>query len=156
MCSFFFSFRFFERLIFFKVPPSHMKVTTKDHKPHQRKRPPVDSVAAIGKCKQANEFGSRHYGRPSLIIHEQHRPDSRSRLSYHLAPSCEIKKTKSRLHKQTRTSCVVKACVQICDHNDIFLNYILCFCFVFFLWFTQTTKIILQRKFSDLLYNYVI
>ena len=38
-------------------------------------------VAAMGKCKQANEFQSRHYGHPtSLIIHERNQRDSR--LSY--------------------------------------------------------------------------
>ena len=40
-------------------------------------------VAAMGKCKQANEFQSCHYGHPtSLIIHEQNRPIRDSRLSY--------------------------------------------------------------------------
>ena len=38
-------------------------------------------VAAMGKCKQANEFQSRHYGHlTSLVIHEQNRPDSQFKV----------------------------------------------------------------------------
>ena len=74
------------RMDFFKVPPSHMKVppdhykgpqaTSKGHPP-----PLLIPVAAMGKCKQANEFQSRHYGHPtSLIIHEWNRPDSQFKV----------------------------------------------------------------------------
>ena len=56
-----------------KVPPDHYKgpqATSKGHAPL------LIPVAAMGKCKQANEFQSRHYGHPLLIIHERNRPDS--------------------------------------------------------------------------------
>ena len=61
---------------FFKVPPSHMKVPPDHYKGLQATSkghaPLLIPVAAMGKCKQANEFQSRHYGHPtSLIVHEQ-------------------------------------------------------------------------------------
>ena len=38
-------------------------------------------VAAMGKCKQVNEFQSHQYGHPtSLIIHERNQPDSRFKV----------------------------------------------------------------------------
>ena len=54
----------FKILVFF-VPPSHMSVcqTTSDKGPQATSKgnaPLVDSVAAMGKCKQANEFQLRH------------------------------------------------------------------------------------------------
>ena len=58
------------------------QTTTKGRRPHERDTPPLlIPVAAMGKCKQANEFQSRHYGHPtSLIIHEQNRLDSRFKV----------------------------------------------------------------------------
>ena len=51
----------------------------------------------MGKCKQANEFQSRHYGHPPLIIHEQNRPDSRFKVVLYL-------KTGKNLHHDSRTT----------------------------------------------------
>ena len=63
-----------------KVPPDHYKglqATSKGHAP-----PLLIPVAAMETCKQANEFHSRHYGHPTLlIIHEKNRPDSVSQGS---------------------------------------------------------------------------
>ena len=46
-----------------EVPPDHYKgpqATSKGHGPL------LISVAAMGKCKQANEFQSHHYGHPII------------------------------------------------------------------------------------------
>ena len=53
------------------VPPSHMKVPQDHYKGLQATSkghtvpPLLIPVAAMGKCKQANEFQSRHYGHPT-------------------------------------------------------------------------------------------
>ena len=59
-----------------KVLPDHYKglqATSKGHTPL------LIPIAAMGKCKQANEFQWCHYGHPTSLINlEQNRPDSRS------------------------------------------------------------------------------
>ena len=56
-----------------QVPPSHMKVLPDHYKGLQATSkghtPLLIPIAAMGKCKQANKYQSRHYGH-SLIIHE--------------------------------------------------------------------------------------
>ena len=61
---------------FFKVPPSHIKVPPDQYKGLQATSKGHASlvilVATMGKCKQANEFQSCHYGHLTLlIIHEK-------------------------------------------------------------------------------------
>ena len=70
---------------FFKVLPSHMKVVPDHYKgplaTSKGHAPLLIPVAAMGKCKQANEFQLCHYGHlTSLIIHEHNRPNSRFKV----------------------------------------------------------------------------
>ena len=59
-----------------------LPVTTKGHTPHQRDPPPPPIlfilVAAMGKCKQDNEFQWFHYGHLTslIIIRELELPQS--------------------------------------------------------------------------------